>query len=371
IFNRSLQIRLDQPLFQGFQRINNRKEAKAIVKAGRATLLQIEQNVLLNAVAGYMDVLRDEAIYGLNVNNVQVLNRQKEASDARFQVGEITRTDVAQSEARLAGSISQRITSQANLATSRAIYRQVIGSFPGTLEPAPDLPPLPADLEAAWAIAIEQNPQIRIAIYNEEAAGHAVNSSKGALLPRADGFLTATRFHGSATFGGELSGLSDETKSAGVSITIPLFQGGGEYSNVRRNKQLRSQRRFETLAADLAVRAFTETSWQQYNAAVSSIVSNQSRVDANAIALEGVRQEETVGQRTVLEVLNAEQELLVARVNLVTAQRDEYVAGFTLLSSLGQLNAAALDLPVELYDPEENYKNVRYKFYGWGTKDYN
>ncbi len=372
IFNRALQMRIDQPLFQGFQRINNRKEAKAIVKAGRAQLLQIEQNVLLNAVTSYMDVIRGEAIYGLTENNIQVLTRQKEAADARFQVGEITRTDVAQSEARLAGAVSERIAAQANLAVSRAIYRQVIGSFPGSLEPAPDLPPLPADLEAAWAIATEQNPLIRIAMYNEEAAGHAVNSSKGVLLPRADGFLTATRFHGSQTLGGfESVPFSSETKTAGVQITIPFFQGGGEYSDVRRDKQLRSQRRLETLSASLAVRASTETSWQQYHAAVSSIVSNQAEVDANAIALEGVRQEETVGQRTVLEVLNAEQELLVARVGLVTATRNEYVAGFTLLSSLGQLNAAALDLPVELYDPEENYKNVRYKFYGWGIKDYN
>lgn len=370
--NRQLQIRLDQPLFQGFQRINNRKEAKAIVKAGRAQLLQIEQNVLLNAVTSYMDVLRGEAIYGLTENNVQVLTRQKEAADARFQVGEITRTDVAQSEARLAGSMSERIAAQANLATARAIYRQVMGTFPGTLEPAPDLPPLPADLEAAWAIATEQNPQIRIAMYIEEAAGHAVNSSKGVLLPRADGFLSTTRFNGTDNQAGSIStGFTTETKSAGVSITIPFFQGGREYSNVRRDKQLRSQRRLETLSASLAVRASTETSWQQYHAAVSSIVSNQAEVDANAIALEGVRQEETVGQRTVLEVLNAEQELLVARVDLVTAERDEYVAGFTLLSSLGQLNAAALDLPVELYDPEENYKNVRYRFFGWGIKDYN
>ncbi|MCH8348193.1 MAG: TolC family outer membrane protein [Proteobacteria bacterium] len=370
IFNRRLQLRVDQPLFNGFQRHFNRKEAKAFVKAGRAQLLQIEQNVLLSAVTAYMDVLRDEAIYGLTDNNVQVLGRQKEASDARFQVGEITRTDVAQSEARLAGAISGRIAAQANLATSRAVYRQVISRFPGTLEPAPDLPPLPPDLETAWAIATEQNPQIRIAMYNEEAARHAVSSSKGVLLPRADGFLTASRFKGSQTLGVETVPFFAETKTAGVQITIPIFQGGREYSTIRQNKQIKSQRRMETLSADYAVRAETESSWVQYQASVSSITSNQAQVDANAIALEGVRQEEGVGQRTILDVLNAEQALLNSRVNLVTAQRNEYVAGFTVLQALGQLNAAALDLPVELYDPEENYKNVRYKFWGWGTKDY-
>jgi len=371
IFNRALQVRIDQPLFDGFQRIYNRKQAKALVMAGRAQLLDIEQQVLLNAVTAYMDVLSNEAIYGLNQNNVQVLNRQKEASDARFQVGEITRTDVAQSEASLAGAISQRILAQANLASSRATYRQVIGQSPGTLEPAPDMPQLPATLDEATAIAVDQNPQIQFAIYQEEAARHAVSSSKGVLLPSANGFLTATRFTGSQTFGDSLSSISAETKTAGVQITIPFFQGGREYSTIRQNKQIKSQRRLEALSADYAVRAQTETAWMQYQASVSSITSNQSQVDANSIALEGVRQEESVGQRTILDVLNAEQALLNSRVNLVTAERNEYVAGFMVLQALGQLNAASLDLPVELYDPEENYKHVRYKFWGWGTKDYN
>jgi len=196
-------------------------------------------------------------------------------------------------------------------------------------------------------------------------------SSKGVVLPSANGYLSASRFTGSQTFGGGLSSIAAETKTAGVQIRIPIFQGGREFSTIRQNKQIKSQRRLEALSADYAVRAQTESSWMQYQATSSSITSNQSQVDANAIALEGVRQEETVGQRTILDVLNAEQALLNSRVNLVTAQRNEYVAGFTLLQALGQLNAVSLDLPVELYDPEENYKNVRYKFWGWGTKDYN
>lgn len=370
--NRQLQIRIDQPLFAGFTRIFNRKQAKSLVMAGRAQLLNTEQTVFLQAVTGYMDVLRDFAIYDLNVNNVQVLGRQKEATDARFTVGEITRTDVAQSEASLAGSIALRLTSQANLSTSRAIYRQVIGQFPGTLEPAPDMPPLPGTLEEAWGVALEQNPQVHFARYVEEAAGHAVSSSKGQLLPTANGFLTATRFIGTDNQAGLVSGsFTTETKAAGVSINIPLFQGGREYSTIRANKQIRSQRMLELTSAQNAVRALTEAAFMTYQARLSSITSNQSAVDANGIALEGTRQEESVGARTILDVLNAEQAFLNSRVNLVTAERDEYVAGFTLLQALGQLNASALDLPVELYDPEENYKNVRYKFWGWGTKDYN
>lgn len=371
IFNRALQIRIDQPLFAGFTRIFNRKQAKSLVMAGRAQLLNTEQTVFLQAATGYMDVFRDTAIYDLNVNNVQVLNRQKEAADARFTVGEITRTDVAQSEASKANAIAQRLTSQANLSSSRATYRQVIGQFPGTLESAPDLPPLPETLEQAWMVALEQNPQVHFALYVEEAAGHAVSASKGELLPSANGFLTASRFTGSQTFGGGLSSISAETKTAGVQINVPIFQGGREYSTIRANKQVRSQRKLELTSAQNAVRAQTEAAFMTYQARLSSITSNQSAVDANSIALEGTRQEESVGSRTVLDVLNAEQALLNSRVNLVTAERDEYVAGFTLLQALGQLNASALDLPVELYDPEENYKNVRYKFWGWGTKDYN
>ncbi|MEE8294642.1 MAG: TolC family outer membrane protein [Sphingomonadales bacterium] len=371
LFNRFLQLRIDQPLFAGFTRIFNRKQAKSLVMAGRAQLLNTEQTVFLQAATGYMDVLRDGAIYELNVNNVQVLARQKEASDARFTVGEITRTDVAQSEASLAGAVAQRLTSQANLSTSRAIYRQVIGQFPGTLAPAPDLPPLPGGLEEAWGVALGQNPQIHFAMYVEEAAGHAVSSSKGVLLPTANGFLTTSRFTGSQTFGGGVSSISAETKTAGVNITIPFFQGGRQYSTIRANKQVRSQRMLELTSAQNAVRAQTEAAFMTYQARLSSITSNQSAVDANSIALEGTRQEESVGARTILDVLNAEQALLNSRVNLVTAERDEYVAGFFLLQALGQLNASALDLPVELYDPEENYKNVRFKFWGWGTKDYN
>jgi outer membrane protein len=368
--NQFKQLRVDQPLFNGFQRVFNRAQARALVRAGRAQLLQTEQNVLLSGVTVYMDVLRDESIFGLNQNNVQVLQRQKDYSDARFQVGEVTRTDTAQSDASLSGAITQRITAQANLAASRATYRQVIGDFPGTLEPAPGLPPLPGTLEEAWAVAIEQNPRVMIAMYNEEAAGHAVSASKGVLLPSANGFAAIDRFTGGTTFGADVAQVIQDNRSAGIQVNIPIFSGGKDFSDIRRNKQIDSQRKLEIVSAQNAVRAEAETAWMRFQAAVSSITSNQAQVDANSIAFEGTKQEESVGARTVLDVLNANQAYLNSQVNLVTANRDQYVAAFTLLSALGQLNAKTLDLPVELYDPEENYKNVRYKFWGWGTKDY-
>lgn len=368
--NKFKQLRVDQPLFNGFQRIFNRAQARALVRAGRAQLLQTEQNVLLAGVTSYMDVLRDESIFDLTQSNVQVLTRQKEFSDARFEVGEITRTDTAQSDASLSGAITQRIVAQANLASSRAGYRQVIGDFPGTLEPAPGLPPLPETLEEAWAIAIEQNPQVQIAMYNEEAAGHAVSASKGVLLPSATGFAAIDRFTGGTTFGEDVATIVQDNRSAGIQVNIPIFNGGKDFSDIRRNKQVHSQRKLEIVSAQNAVRAEAETAWTRHQAAVSSITSTQAQTDANAIALEGTRQEESVGARTILDVLNANQVYLNSRVNLVIANREQYVAAFTLLSALGQLNAKTLDLPVELYDPEENYRNVRFKFWGWGTKDY-
>lgn len=366
--NKYKQLRVEQPLFDGFQRIFNRAQARALVNAGRAQLLQTEQYILLQSVAAYMDVLRDESILDLNQNNVQVLQRQKEFVDARFEVGEVTRTDTSQAEASLSGAITQRIAAEANLAASRATYRQVIGDFPGSLEAAPGLPPLPATLEEAWAIAVDQNPGVLIAEHNEEAASHAVNASKGALLPSAQGFASLDRFSGGTTFGADIASVVQSNRSAGIQINIPIFTGGRDFSDIRRSKQIKSQRILEVASAQNAARAETETAWMRYQAAVASIASNEAQVRANEIALEGTRLEESVGARTVLDVLDANQNYLNSRVNLITANRDQYVAAFTLLAALGQLNAKTLDLQVELYDPEENYKNVRFKFWGWGTK---
>ena len=364
--NKSYQMRADQSVFRGFRDINSRREAKSLVKAGRAQLLSVEQDVLLQAVTAYMDVLRDEAVLELNTNNVEVLKRQLQASQDRFRVGEITRTDVAQSEARLAGSMSARITAEANLAASRATYRRVIGDAPGSLQQPPALPPMPANYDDALSVAFAENPNVFIAKHNEKASRHAVSSAKGSILPSVDAFAYIQRSEGS--FGPFAGDRVTDTKAVGAQVRIPLYQSGGEYAEIRRSKHVNSQRRLQIVAAERRVRSDVKTAWEQYRASVASITSSSSQVNANTIALDGVRQEAAVGSRTTLDVLDAEQELLDSRVNLVRAERNQYVAGFSLLGALGRLNAVSLDLDVEVYDPKEYYGDVSWKFLGWGVK---
>ncbi len=361
------QARADQSLFRGFQDFHGIKQAKSLVKAGRAQLRSTEQRILFDAVTVYMNTLRDESVLALNQNNVQVLERQLQASRDRFRVGEITRTDVAQSEARLAGSVSLRITAEANLATARSNYSRVIGQLPGTLEQPPELQGLPATIDEAWAIAGQENPSIAQAIYNERAAGQSVRQSMGVLAPTVDGFATISRSTGSnpsVNTGTTVDFLSD-VKTLGVQIRVPLYQGGAAYSDIRRAKQTQSQRRLDILTAERQVRSDARSGFELYRAAKSSIISNQSQVDANKIALDGVRQEAFVGQRTTLDVLDAEQELLDARVNLVRAERNLHVASFSYLSALGRLNAVALALPVDVYDPDDYYGRLKWRLVGW------
>lgn len=362
------EARVDQNIFRGFQDYNTRREQESLVRAGRAFLASQEQQTLLDAVTVYMDVVRDVAVLELTNNNVQVLERQLEASRDRFRVGEITRTDVAQSEARLAGAVSARFQAEADLAASRARYERIVGRAPGTLDQPPDLPPLPQTLDEAIAIGLDEGPQIEQARYNEQAARHAVTVARGAMLPTVNGFLRISKFS-DANFSpnvGTTVPFSQVAEGAGVQINIPLYQGGAEYSDVRRAKQIRSQRMLEIRSAQRQVAELARAAFETYRAAGSSIESNRAQVRANEIALEGVRQEAAVGSRTTLDVLDAEQELLDARVNLVRAERDEYVAGFALLSAVGRLNAVSLDLPVERYDPREYYRSVKWKFLGWG-----
>ena len=374
--NDSRSFRGDIDFFRGFRNVYEYNSAQAQVKAGRANLADTEQQVLLSAVTAYMDALRDEATLRLNENNVKVLTRQLEATQDRFSVGEVTRTDVAQAEAALSAAVSQRIQAEATLATSRATYRQVIGKMPGTLDDAPPLPPLPASEEGATEIALAENPIIRAARLNERAAQYDVTVAKGAILPTISGFVQRSKGNSpTQVFDPQLNefvGGANRFKQTqyGVTLTVPLYQGGSEYAAVRQQKQVRSQRMQQIASAERQVLRDVNVAWENYRAAQANIEATRSQVRANEIALEGVRQESQVGARTVLDVLDAEQTLLDSRVNLVSAQRDEYVRGFEMLQAIGRLNAVALDLPVEIYDPEGYYKDVKWQLVGWGTGDY-
>ncbi|WP_298725373.1 TolC family outer membrane protein [uncultured Ferrovibrio sp.] len=356
---RSLSLNLAQPLYRGGRTEAATEAAEALVLAGRQDLASTERRILLDAVTAYMDVVQNQAVLDLNRNNEEVLRRQLEATRERFRVGEITRTDVAQAESRLSGAVAGRISAEGALVSARAVLARVIGEMPGTLTPPPPLPELPRSEEEAVAIAYEENPDLLGARFREVAAKHDVRAISGALLP-------SLSLNGSLSRADETSRANLETDSARVSLqlTVPLYESGSVYSQTRQRKQIHNQRRIQVEEQRRAVRQSVVQAWENLTTARSNIEARRAQVEAARIALEGVQQEAEVGSRTTLDVLDAEQEYLDARVAEVRARRDEYVAGFTLLSAIGRLGARQLALPVEYYDPIENYDRVRNKWFG-------
>ena len=366
----SYTLNVDQNIFNGFQDRAARKQAIQNVRVGREQLANVEQQVLLDAVTAYMNVLRDEAVVELNQNNIQVLERQLQASRDRFRVGEVTRTDVAQSEARLEGAKSTLLSAEATLAASRAQYQRVIGRPPATLETPEWGAELPASLDSAIEIAVSESPNVKAARFNEEAARHGVNQAKGALLPSVGVRGSYNHREGITSNPADASivDLIDDQTTVTVQVTVPLYAGGQRHSSIRRAKQLRSQRMMEIYQAERVAQEQALVAWDNHRASKGQILSSEAQVRANEIALEGVRQEAYVGSRTTLDVLNAEQELLNSRVALVRAQRNEAVAAYGLLQAIGRMTARDLGLGVDLYDEVKYYDKISGKFFGWGTK---
>jgi outer membrane protein len=360
---RGFSISVTQPVFQGFRALNSVKQAEAVVLAGREALLNTEQNVLLDAVAAYVDVVRDLSIVSLQRNNQKVLNEQLRATQDRFSVGEVTRTDVAQGEARVSRAVSALNLAEANYNTSRANYARIVGHPPGALSQPPSIAKLlPRTLEEALAIADAQHPAIQNAKYNELAAVHGVDVTTGELLPTVsiDAGISKDYDPGPTTKRSESAAITGR-------LTVPLYQRGEVSSRVRESVQVRAQRRLELDLVRREVRAAVISAWGQFDAAEAQIRSDQAQVSANEVALAGVREEAKVGQRTVLDVLDAEQELLDSKVALVTTRRNFVVASYALLSAIGHLTAEHLGLPVVLYDPMEYYRRVRGKWFGLDT----
>lgn len=361
---KSASVAVEQPVFRGFRTVSESRQAKNRVYAGRENLEQTESDVLLDAVAAYMDVTRDQAVLELNRNNVQVLQRQLEASQDRFRVGEITRTDVAQSEARLSRANSDRILAEARLAASRALFNRVIGFMPGTLAPVTTLPELPESEAAAIETALADNPLLNAVRYNERASADAIGVAKSGLLPEISLRAEYGRDWDTSVFTPEST-----RKQVSAQLRIPLYEAGIQSSLVREARQINNQYRLLIVSAERQTVENTRNAWEALREARSRIISTGEQVRANEIALEGVRQEADVGARTTLDVLDAEQELLDSRVALVSAQRDEVVAAYALLGALGRLNADYLELPVERYDATRNYERVSDKIWGWGIED--
>lgn len=356
---RSVDITIEQPLYQGGRTVAATRGAENRVEAARARLGSTEQAVMLDAVTAYMNVVRDQAVLELRVNNEQVLRRQLQATQDRFQVGEVTRTDVYQAEARVAGATADRIQAEGDLEISRAEYRNVVGEAPGRLQAPPVPADLPVDVDAAIAQALASNPNVVAAGFDERASAEGVTEVRGELLPSVTMSGTAAKDYDSI---GEHTRMT--TYEAKVSVSVPLYQSGSVYSRLRSARQTVVENR-QTLEAQrrAAIEAVTRE-WETLATARAAIESIRSQVTANEIALDGVRREAAVGSRTILDVLNAEQEFLDSRVNLVRAQRDQIVAIYGVKSAAGALTARALDLPVDYYDPEEHYREVRDKWFG-------
>ena len=367
-------INLSVPLYSGGSVRNGIKAAKTRVDAGRATLRAVEGDVFVDAVTSYMDVIRDRAIVELNQNNAKVLSTNLEATGDRFKIGDLTRTDVAQSEARLSLGRSTLATSQGRLTASEENYRRVIGRAPGALQPPPPLPPLPISADQAVQIALIGNPDLISVLRQAEAAGIDVRAARASRLPTLSGVASAnyTRdFSGIAGFNpntGQSSALFGSATSIGVQGRVPFYQGGLPSARIRQSQALEGQSLETVVATERAVVATTRSAFATYQAAGQAIAANQVAVRANELALEGAHAENGVGTRTVLDVLNAEQELLNAQVALVTARHDAYVAGFQLLNAMGQAQADVLNLDGgALYDPIGNYRHVAGDWNDWSN----
>ena len=358
---------LNVPLFLGGSVRNAVAAAKTRVEAGRATLRAVEGDIFVEAVGAYMDVLRDRAIVELNQNNVKVLGTNLEANRDRFQIGDLTRTDVAQSEARLADGRARLSLAQGRLTTSEENYRRIIGQNPGPLAPPPPLPPLPATADEAVRIALIDNPDNIAAIRIAQAAGYDVRVARAGRLPTLSGVASGDYVN---QLTGGTNGLdrSGTATSVGVSGRIPIYQGGLPAARIRQSQALEGQALELQIATERLVIANTRSAFATYQAALQAIASTESSVRANELALEGVRAENSVGTRNILDVLNAEQELLNSQVLLVTARRDAYVAGFQLLNAMGQAEAADLGLEGgPLYDPLGNYRRVAGDVFDWSS----
>jgi len=368
----SLGADLSVPLYTGGAVKNSVRAAETRVDAGRATLRAVEGDVFTQAVSAYMDVIRDRAIVELNQNNVKVLETNLEATQDRFQIGDLTRTDVAQSEARLQLGRSQLAGAQGQLTASEATYRQVIGHAPGQLAPPPPLPPLPATSDQAVQIALADNPDLISISRQAIAAGYDVNVARAGRLPRLSGVASGTYVNvlrGSQPdpfTGNEIH--TGTTTSVGLSAQVPIFQGGLPAARIRQAQAQQGQVLEQVVGTERAVVQAARAAFASYDAAQRTIQSETVAVQANELALEGARAEQSVGTRTVLDVLNAEQELLQSQVTLVTAKRDAYVAGFQLLNAMGQAEAQDLGLDGgPLYDPLGNYRHVAGNWNDWAS----
>lgn len=356
----SKELIFTQPLFNASGTTAEVQAAKARVKAAQAQLQAVEQSVLQEAINAYADVVEKQSLLELSRNNVNVLREQVRVTQARFEVGELTRTDLAQSESRRARAEAEARQAEGDLASARAQFQRVIGYNPENLLLPPEAPALPASASDAVAEGQEQNPEIIRARFSEKAADKDINARVSNLLPNA-----SLRGSMRRSDGGTPNINSLDNDSLTVNLSIPLYQSGAEYSRVREAKNRREEARFDTLDTLSSVTATVTRAWEDYQASLAVITSTTSAIKAAELALEGIKSEYDYGTRTTLNVLDAEQELLSNRVNLVRAQRNKTVNAYNLRAATGKLTAQSLKLPVEIYDPQTHLDAVKWKPVGF------
>jgi len=360
---RDYAVTVSQPLFNGGRTIAATGQAEAAVQAGRGQLAATEQTVLLNAATAFLNVVRDEAVVNLNINNEQVLRRQLEATQERFRVGEITRTDVSQAEARLAQAKADRIGAEGTLQVSRANFIDVVGRPPESPQPPAVAAAVPASFDAVKSIALDKNPNVVGADWTAKAAKEGIDVAFSELLPSLSLNGTVSR-----ALDASLSGAEAITEQAMLTLSVPLYESGLSYAKLRAQKHTWGQRRLEADQARRDALQAANQAWETLAAARARVQAYTAQIAANELALAGVEEEAKVGSRTVLDTLNAEQELFNSRVNLVVARHDEMVASFQVKSAMGQMTAEGLGLAVDRYDPSAHFEDVRSKWIGGGIE---
>ena len=365
----SLGLQVQQILYRGNRTKNGVKQANAAIMAARQALKATEQTVLFDVASAYMDILQNQAILELRKQNVAFLREQARSARDRFAVGETISTDVSQAEARLSGAISQVKVAEANLATSRATYQMLVGQKPGTLTSGFAVDRLfPKSLQAAIAEGTTYHPNILASQYNVDIAQLDVKIAEGELLPTISLVGNANRNWSNNNSGTNVSGATNSASITGQ-VSIPIYQGGRVHSRVRQSKEVLGQRRIQLDLARDQIRANVISSWSILQASIPQIAAAQAQVKASRLATSGVIEEQKVGQRTLLDVLNSQAELINARIALVQAQRGRIVASFRVASAVGNLTAEDLKLRVEHYDPKKHFTAVQDKWFGLRTPD--
>jgi len=352
-------LTISEPIYRGGRSDAQLAQAEATVNAGREQLAATEQTVLLAAVTAYLDVIQNQDVVELNKNDEQVLKRQLDATNDRFRVGEVTRTDVAQAEAALSGANAARRQAEGVLQGSIANYVRVIGHAPASLQPVAASTDLPGTLDEAKAEASGANPAVLAQKYVYDAAIHGIDLAEGALLPTVS--LNGTY---SRSLEEEFTGDYFRNAQAMVNVSIPLYQQGTEYSQIRQQKHAAGQQLLQLDETRRETVEATTQAWENLQSARARVISLQDQVRASQVALDGIQRESLVGSRTVLDVLISEQDLLSARVNLEQARHDAALAAFQVKSDVGRLTAQALRLPVPIYNPSEHYEQVRDSWQG-------